>query len=203
MKHLKTLTAIYILLTTVCACFLPGHGLAQTVKPGKGYDLIMLGDNLSKITQTMGEPTAITDVKQEKKNYQDGGYDPKSELPFFLKFDQVYDYWGEAKDNPVFKIYFREEKVVYIIISSYVCTEEVSTSTSTPQAVRLLDPAGVLDAAYGKPDVQRTNGNEIQDWYYLSRGLGAAVEDSRVVVFELFPVLNEKQIKSFAKRCNK
>jgi hypothetical protein len=79
-----------------------------------------------------GRPADIDDLESEKKIHEDFGYNTEKYLPFQIGFDEVWRYASFPGDYPVFKLFFKHDALVYIILSSYHSKKE------SPEKVSLL-----------------------------------------------------------------
>jgi len=94
----------------------------RIIRIGQGIDNIILDAPKTTVLQGLPEPAYIRNFLEEKKIVEDFGYSSESFLHFQIGFDEIYEF-DNLNTYPIFKLFFKEEKLVYIIFTSY--TEDV------------------------------------------------------------------------------
>lgn len=89
--------------------------------PGHGVHEITLGQSMELVTQIMGEPARRISNEEETASYKRFGYATDHQILFTTHFDICYTYTSPSNQSihPIFKVYFKDKKVVYIVLSAY------------------------------------------------------------------------------------
>jgi hypothetical protein len=169
-----------------------------SIQPGQGIQKVILGMTSNELVEMIGNASAKYTFSEEEKMFLDFGYDTSKQLNFLRPFDFVLEYTGKKNKTifskyPVFKAYFKDDRLVYIILSSYVHDVSPNILLKTHSAFTEIKP--ILD----------TLGEHIYlplsryDGQYLFPKLGICLiaEDGLVKTIEIYKPLNEKEIKVF------
>ena len=103
----------------------PGEPKSSSSRPpmimsGIGIGKLKIGDSPETVLATMKASGSISDYATEHKVFNDFNYVPEHYLQFLLGFDSVMVFHeDDGPTYPVFKIYFKNNAAVFIIVSSY------------------------------------------------------------------------------------
>lgn len=87
--------------------------------PGESIGELYLGEDVDDVLQTMGKPYEKRYWHSIVESYTEYGYDISKELEFEIKFDYSLEYDGSSNnsDIPVFRLNFKDDKLVFMVIS--------------------------------------------------------------------------------------
>jgi hypothetical protein len=99
-----------------------GQTTGALVMPGVGVADVKLGATPEAVERTLGQPASKVSFADEKEQWENFRYDLSKELPFVLGFDELWTYKPVAGPSqvPIWKVYFKDRKVNFIVVSGYV-----------------------------------------------------------------------------------
>jgi hypothetical protein len=157
-----------------------------------GLGRLHIGQPIDEVRSLLGPETELLSEETDREGWQEQGYDPDEELMFLIGFDAllVWNEPPEGADLPVWKVYAREGRVVYIVLSSFTAAEmDVSRVGFSPSCFmrRKADP---MEAACGPGylhEQDEEHGHE--SYHYLDRGLTVITVDGEIRVFNIYGAL--------------
>src|SRR5687768_17263395 len=92
-----------------------------TIEPGTGTGEIKIGMSYKDFLIVAGTPYEHRPFKAEKKAFKKYKYDTSKMIPFRIGFDYVLIYTEKNNKSPypIFKAYFKADKLIYFALSSY------------------------------------------------------------------------------------
>lgn len=177
-----------------------GEPKASTLLPpvivsGKGIGELRIGDSPERVAEVMRCPGTLSDYETEYKIFNDFGYVPEHYLQFLLGFDTLFVFHED--DNPaypVFKVYFKENAVVFIIISSYGTDAyefNYCRQIETERGVSFGDSEEDITDRYGTEDVKHIYGNYDGDFIYFTLGISFICDEGQLRVIRVFKPLSD------------
>lgn len=171
------ITTVLLFIITVCVN-------AQNLTPGIGFKDIFIGISLNDAEKFLGKPNSVVDFESEKMDWQKSDIDIKKEIAFIIGFDSVYSY-NENK-YAIWKVFYKNNKAVFFIISSYLSSELSIKNISVNSTLFFNDSISKALDMLGKnsfiiPDIENTN-------YYLfpEQGITLYVEDELIKVLYIY-----------------
>jgi hypothetical protein len=171
------------------------------VTPGEGVGELKLGMARLHVTRLLGEPLNTVDYLKEKANWENAGYDPDQEIQFFKGFDYYleYDCVTNVTDYPAWKVYFKNDRVVYVILSSFIFEKKRPKRVGIPP-----------DCFFGslKHGVRKTLGDDYFEFvdsennfnlHYLENGISVVLTEEKVGVMNIFSPFSKEEKKAFLK----
>jgi hypothetical protein len=154
------------------------------VVPGVSVAGVTLGATPVGVREVLGLPAKRISFAEEKALWENFGYDLNKELPFVLGFDEMWTYLPApgAAQIPVWKVYFKDGKANFIVVSDFVFANARAAVKggyglgSSSADIRKAFPAG---SAYNDP-----GGSE--NLVYDNRGVTFVLKESRVRVIQVY-----------------
>lgn len=178
---------------------------AQIIKPGTGVGKLKFGMSYTDAVALLGAPNATTNLEEETNYYVQYGYDLSKEVSFFIGFDQAvqYDNVEESVLNyPVYKLFFKNEKLVFMTLTSYGFSEELYSKFSLKKKVGFMTGEETLHQVFGEEDQIVTADDGSRELLYLSKGVEFTIDDGKLRAVHMFPPLSSGQKAEFLKAFN-
>jgi hypothetical protein len=172
------------------------------VVPGIGIEEIRIGNDYEFVVKVMGEYKTKTNYYDEEKIWKDYGYDVSVHLPFNIGFDYLIEY-DESKNKteyPIWKIYFKNNKVVYLVLSSYIYKKIETYSVGvSPQCYFGGEKAGMINTL-GIDYFEFIDESGNYNMYYLKKGLVVILVGNKIKTMALFePLTDSEKIEYLSK----
>ena len=168
----------------------------KTITPGKGFKEIQLGMTIDKMLKIIGNPTSVISRKEEEKKWGKSGYIVGHEFPFQLKFDSVYTF-ENANDYALWKVYAKNNSVVYFNISSYIFDTLITEKLNVLDTIFLYRDSSEFIKKLGDNFYTKTDNHRNTEYFYLEKGIYFIVKDSvlrNICLFEPFKAARIKHV---------
>lgn len=170
-------------------------GVLFRIQAGKNIGDICLGDSLDKITPFMKTAGTRTEYQAEFDVFDNFGYKPLEYLQFNIGFDfvQVFDE-ADHPAYPIFKLYFKNEALVFMIITSYgtdIFNMDACRRIFTEKDIAFGSSILELCQAYGDNYVKHVYGSYDGDFIYPELGISFIADEGQVRVIRLFEPMDE------------
>lgn len=186
---MKFIKIVFVFLILTCSETL----IAQVnIKPGIGFEQVKIGMKNNAFIALLGEPSEKRTEAEERLNYTDNNYDPTVTLPFILGFDAVYVYTNN-NEYAIWKAYFKKGKLMYLNLSSYMTTIEVSTKITINDTLRFFQGASEMEAALGKDYVKVIDPDKYEVYTYVNLGIRLLFEGTKLRNVFIFKPLKGKK----------
>jgi hypothetical protein len=203
MKRMIFFNLLFIFILTACVT---GNKTIKTTEgpaniiPGKGIASVQLGMSLNSITRIIGRPSIIRNFKEAKTNFIDFGIDPKDYIMFMRGFNLEAEYSLDQKAQyPIFKLYFKDDLLVYIILTSYGFEENRETilQYKTWHNISFWTEEYKLKEKFGNNYLLKPYENYKGKYYYLDLGISFLIDKEVIRTIDIFPPLTEEEKKRF------
>jgi hypothetical protein len=163
----------------------------KTIKIGEGIDNIILGEHKSVVLKGFTKSAyTVRTFHEEAEEYEYSGYSIKKMRVFQMGFDEAYMF-KNLKKYPIFKMYFKDEKLMFIIFSSYSVKENVYQSFELDNHVRFLDSLETVLQKMGKYEKHEKFREYDCLLKYHKKGLELIFDEDQLRVIEMFkPIEN-------------
>jgi hypothetical protein len=163
--------------------------------PGRGILGLEIGMSYDEIMATAGGNPIKNLYDQQHSEYTAFGFVPEQSLEFHLGFDYVVQFDEPTTDLPIFKVFFKDDKAVYLIFSVFsVDEDDAQISILGAQAF------GDSDAAFKTLKEQPVKGPMSEydgELFYLKTGVSYVSEEGIVQVVNIFEPLSEESQAAF------
>jgi hypothetical protein len=162
--------------------------VGSMIVPGKGMGNVVIGVEAAEIKKLCGEPLSVISYEEEYSAFDDYGYDTDRELQFMIGFDYVleYDPSSNASAIPAWKLYFKNDRLVYINFSSFVYTSEELRSVGVAPACFFYGTEGGMIQSLGNGFAKRTDESGNEQYSYPAKGITPIIVDGVVRVFHVY-----------------
>jgi len=162
------------------------------IKPAKGFDKIRPGMDISKAIDILGKPLSHVSNVEEKAQWEAAGYKTKTRLVFNLGFDKVYIF-ENSNEYAIWKIYTKEEKVVYINMSSFVYGSSTTDKIKIKRGLGFYDKYGEIEKKLGNGYLKNIDAENNKTYIFLRKGIVLIMYGDEIRNICLFKKLNRKQ----------
>ncbi|MFH0895737.1 MAG: hypothetical protein V2A54_14980 [Bacteroidota bacterium] len=120
------------------------------IKPGHSAGEIKIGMSQQDVCTILGGDFQIKNYEEEKTAF-DGNYNISTLLQFKIGFDSVVVYSDSFPKYPFFKLYFKNNRLNYYILTSYGADENIIKRYILPKKIRFGDKKEKVLRKYKKP----------------------------------------------------
>ncbi len=164
------------------------------IQAGKSIGDICLGDSLHKISPYIQAEGTPSDYQKEYEVFENYGYKPLDYLQFHIGFDyvQVFDE-ADKPAYPIFKLYFKNEALVFMIITSYgsdIFNLAACQRMFTEKNIAFGSSIADFTRVYGDNYAQHVYGTYNGDFIYPEQGISFIADEGVVRVIRLFQPMN-------------
>lgn len=167
----------------------------QLKKSDYSIENIKIGESFENIVRVLGTDFSKSDETSMRIKYEKLGYDPNKELVFHIGFDFVLEY-NEATNStnyPVYLIYFKDDKVSYIVLSSYIYENMVNQFRLNDINI-FYDKEPVLKALGDDYIINDFDAEEYDGEYqYFEKGVSLISDEGVIRAVHLFPIMSKKE----------
>ena len=160
---------------------------------------IYIGQPYEETVQILGAPFKRETYSEIYFNYKQFGFNPEKILVFYLEFDYAIEYDQETNigSDPIYKIFFKDNKVQYIIFSSYIYEGLIDIYEWND--VQIFSERKKLLKQFGE-------GYEYEDfspkdydgeYCYFEKGVSLISKKEIVRAVHIFPPMNKKQVNKY------
>jgi hypothetical protein len=182
---------ISVLTLAVMFAFTSVNAQPIVAKGGVGIGALKLGMNKDKALSILkGEITWERFLDHKRSYEQYGAVD--SVVQFVMGFDSVAQYAnGFPESLPVFALYFEEEKVNFITVSSYGTDTALANRVVFDKGLKFYATTKSCLDALGNDYLLLKYGDYSGIYYFHKLGLELDFEDDRLVAVGIFPVMTD------------
>lgn len=162
------------------------------IAPGIGFEQVKTGMKYDAFSAVMGESNAVLTYAEEQKNYTDNGYDFMRTLPFLIGFDAVYVYTNNNQFG-IWKAYFKKGKLVYLNLSSYLTSTEISTNITVQDSLHFFQGVEQMESVLGTAYVKAIDPDNYTVYTYTTLGVRLLFEGTKMRGIYLFKPLKGKK----------
>jgi hypothetical protein len=171
----------------------------NSVVPGIGIGKISIGNTAEYVQRTLGAPIKRVSFEEEKGNYAGYGYNIDKQLLFIIGFDYFLEY--DAASNkapyPIWKIYFRNDAVVYINISTFVYDLNAHMNTGIGGVCVFGRSADGVLGLYGGRHFFNVDEGGNHNYYFLKQGVLVIIVSGTIRVMHVFKPLTDERAANF------
>ena len=158
--------------------FLPSIYAQIIIEPGKGINNLKIGSTPDEVVWEM----AFKGIKLTKAGVPEVLKIQADMLS--MDFDYVYNY-QHIMAIPVSTVYFKNDKVVMIVVSSYPEYNEVlCLGVKTKEGLNFWDDEHAMKRIYGKK--HETYQSDFDFHYYPELGLSVSIDDKQIRTMTIF-----------------
>jgi len=153
-----------------------------------GMGDIHIGQPIEEVRRLLGPETETLSEETDREGWREQNYDPDQELVFMLGFDTllVWNELSEAVKLPFWKIYAREGRVIYMVLSAFTAELDVTGVGFPPSCFMSREPSAI-DATFGPGHIhERDEKHGYESYHYLDRGITVITVDDEIGVFHIY-----------------
>lgn len=191
-----------LLVLLLCVSILPVAGMAQKIKPGKSIGLLNVGASQAEVKAIIGGADKVTNYEEQVSAFESSGYDIKQELPFFIGFDEVWEYDNSEQNNlkyPIFKIFFKDKIAVFIIVTSWGYSKDTYGGCKLKKGVKFFSTGDQVKKAFKAPEHKLSESAGESEWRYFSQGVNFAIDNDQMRALHLYKPLTATEKANFLK----
>lgn len=169
------------------------------ISPGVGVAEITIGSTSTKVLDILGkEPIRKSTFEQEKEALQKRKLNPKNELVFFLGFDYVIEYSMSANKTyyPIYTLYFKDDKLVYMILSTYGYNYEKCKKFGISSSLFFGNNKEKMQSVLGRSYISTgKTGDFLYD--YFSKGVSIFLTKNEIRTMHIYAPLDKREQRKF------
>ncbi len=162
------------------------------ITPGIGFEQVKIGMKYDAFSAILGESNAVLTYAEEQKNYTDNGYDFMRTLPFLIGFDAVYVYTNNNQFG-IWKAYFKKGKLVYLSLSSYLTSTEISTKITVQDSLQFFEGVEQMESVLGKAYLKAIDPDNYVVYTFTTLGVRLLFEGTKLRGIYVFKPLKGKK----------
>jgi hypothetical protein len=170
--------------------------------PGEGIGEIQIGKDYEFAVKIMGQYKDKINYSDEEKSWKGSGYNIDVELPFVIGFDYLIEYnenYNKTK-YPVWKLYFKNNKIVYMTLSSFIYDNiEVNNIGVSPKCHFGGEKIDVIHTL-GKDYFEYIDESEYLNLYYLKKGIVVILARDEIKTIAIFAPLTDAKKNEYLKK---
>lgn len=164
------------------------------VIPGKGVGELVLGISTEKAIEILGVPEKSLDYDQEQfQEVVKFGKNISQELCYNTHYDRVFKYKNDCNakiDYPVYKLYFRKNQLVYIVLTSYGYDDLLYNKFTALNKIGFYSSGEKIKSVLGHPEINEER--YVGEYLYMKRGIDFITENNEMrAMFIYEPLENE------------
>ena len=167
--------------------------------PGYGVSPIELGDSNSSVINKLGNYDRKVSYSTEHKRWIDYGYNTDKELPFYIGFDYLYEYGptSNKSDAPIWKVYFKNNKVVYIVLTSFAYDTAATRRTGVDSNCLFYQSERNVNSCLGNDYFYFLDEAKNGNYMYLTKGLVFITVGGEIRTISIHRKLSAQEIRKF------
>jgi len=164
------------------------------IVPGKGVGELVLGISTEKAIAILGEPEKSRSYEEEQfEEVVKFGKNISQELCYNTHYDRVFKYKNDCDariDYPVYKLYFRNNELVYMVLTSYGYDNAFYGQFTAGKNISFHNTGKKIKDAMGYPEIIQER--YVGEYLYMQRGIDFLTENNEMrAIFIYEPVENE------------
>jgi hypothetical protein len=155
----------------------------------RGMGDIYIGQKVDEVRRLLGPEDSSATADDERSAWQSSGYEPEEGLIFLIGFDHVLVYESPKTDAnfPFWKIYTRDNRVVFIILTSYGFeTMSLDRVGFPPSCFMLGDEKGIAATFGSRFLLVKDDEHGHETYHYLDRGISVITSEGQIRVFDIY-----------------
>jgi len=162
--------------------------------PGKGVGELVLGISTEKAIELLGMPEKSRNYEQEQyEEVVKFGKNISQELCYNTHYDRVFKYNNTCDahiDYPVYKLYFRNNQLVYMVLTSYGYDDAIYSKFTAGNGISFHQSGEKIKSKMGYPEIIQEH--YVGEYLYMQRGIDFLTENNEMrAMFIYEPVENE------------
>jgi hypothetical protein len=196
---MKNLVALFVLSATFTAAMAQNKSKSTAISytkvtPGKGVGELVLGISTEKAIELLGVPEKSNNYEQEQEQeVVKFGKNVSQELCYNTHYDRVFKYKNDCEANieyPVYKLYFRNNHLVYIVLTSYGYDDALYSKFTAGNNIGFHSSGQKIKSAMGHPEIIQEK--YVGEYLYLQNGIDFLTENNEMrAMFIYDPLENE------------
>ncbi len=188
---MKNLILIIVLAAVSTAAFAQSAVKSTKIIPGKGVGELVLGISTEKAIALLGKPEKSRSYEEEQRDeVVKFGKNISQELCYNTHYDRVFKYKNDCDakiDYPVYKLYFRDNKLVYMVLTSYGYDDALYSKFTASNNIAFHNTGQKIKSSFGYPEIIEER--IVGEYLYMQRGIDFLTENNEMrAVFIYQPI---------------
>lgn len=179
---MKNLAGILVLSIIAATSYGQQKAAKNTIIPGKGIGELALGISTEKVIQLLGSPEKSRSYEEEQfEEVVKFGKNISQELCYNTHYDRVFKYKNDCDASlayPVYKLYFRKNQLVYMVLTSYGYDDTFYNTFSTNTNIKFHDSGEKIKNALGYPEILQEQ--YVGEYLYMQNGIDFLTENNEM-----------------------
>lgn len=163
------------------------------ITPGVGIGPLKLGMSERQarvILRSLHEDISWSGYDEQMEKFVGWDIAVDSTVQFVLGFDSCARFESKLPDvMPVFALYFKNHKLNFITVSSYVGADSLVKLVKTDKGIRFYDTMSSVTAKMGRDYLNISPGDNTADMFYYKQGIEFVVDENEVRSIGIYPIL--------------
>lgn len=175
--------------------------VTDEIVPGVGIGELKLGLSYREVKEILGEPVKILTCYESGIEYIQSGHDPTELLIFALNFDYEMTYKSPTSKSsyPVYMLYFRQDRLCYIVLSSYTHRGSLHPFLIKGKLGFNCNKAQ-MEQVLGKNYHIRRRKPYSDEFRYLDKGVSVILDEDLIKVMSIYKPLDRKMKEAFLRK---
>jgi hypothetical protein len=158
------------------------------ITPGVGIDKLVLGMTPAAAAKFLGGDISWFTYEGEMRSWTSSENMSIDSIPqFVIGFDSCLKYQNKLSDKlPIYSLYFKNQKLVYINITSYGATPSMLRNVKLKNGLKFNDAESKCISKLGKNFMKITY-EEYDDHVYYTTGIEVSYSENKLVTIGIFP----------------
>lgn len=169
------------------------------IVPGAGVAEITINTPSQKVFDILGQPIRKSTFEEEKESLLKRKLTPNTELVFFLGFDYVVEYSRSANKTyyPIYTLYFKDEKLIYMILSSYGYDDQKCKKFGISSSMFFSNGKDQMQKTLGRSYISTNpnTGNFLYD--YFAKGISLFLTKNEIKTMHIYAPLDKRTQRKF------
>lgn len=179
---MKNLAGALVLSVIAATSYGQQKAAKNTIIPGKGIGELALGISTEKVIQLLGSPEKSRSYEEEQfEEVVKFGKNISQELCYNTHYDRVFKYKNDCDASlayPVYKLYFRKNQLVYMVLTSYGYDDTFYNAFSTNTNIKFHDSGEKIKTALGYPEILQEQ--YVGEYLYMQNGIDFLTENNEM-----------------------
>jgi len=169
---------------------------------GKGIAKIRLDSDYGEISKLIGEASQEFKNEEERKECLNFNLKPDKMMVFFKKFENGVVYLDypkfKTKEIPVFKLFFKNNSLIYIRLTSANFSEEIKIYR-IEKKLSFGDNKDKMTETLGSDYIPYEIEPQVFEYIYAKQGISFVLEKNKITVIDIFKPLDSSETEEFMK----
>lgn len=158
------------------------------ITPGVGVGNLKLGMSEKEALEILQEEPVWSSYDQQMEKFVGWDIAVDSTVQFIMGFDSCARFENEApKTMPVFALYFKNHKLNFITVSSYIGDDDLAKRVKFSNGITYYNDMDACVKKFGKDYLNISPGDNTADMFYYKKGLELVIDGNELRSVGIYP----------------